>query len=131
MTLLPDNIETGTVTGAFIDMAGLPAEGEVVFTPVPCRLANAAAVPPVTILGTPTVVDLDALGAFTVDLIATDDTDLEPTGWVYEVYIDLAVPQRSWRFYLAVPAGSTIDLATARPVLGSTSPAMVVGPPTP
>lgn len=112
---LPSNVGHGTVTGLFIDNSGASVTGKVTFTPTAARLLNPTAEPsPVTILPRAVTVDL-VDGAFSQVLVATDDTDLNPVGWNYQVSFVLtgtkAVP-----FYIDVPEGQTVDLATVAPV---------------
>lgn len=66
---------------------------------------------------------LDASGEFTLPLPATDDPDITPTGWAYEVIVSTDV----WvdRFYMVVPADTvgTLELSDVAP---ATTPTDVV-----
>lgn len=71
-----------TVTGTFLDQAGDPASGTVSFqlsTSLKDTSANRIVAP---VLVTET---LDANGAFSTTLVATDDDTTEPTGATYIV----------------------------------------------
>lgn len=142
----PSNISYGDVVGQFtldkidssdpdIDPDFVPARGEVFFTASTKYLLDATAVPnPATILRTTIRAILDSDGYLCtptaptsnvparrgIRLIATDDEDLNPTGWVWNVtYSLLDVDDRQLgapaSHQLAVPAGETRDLTTAIP----------------
>ena len=124
--VLPVNVATCTVTGAFVNADGsVPVSGTVTFTPVPARILDATATPPTTIIGTPIVATLTA-GAFTVDLPATDDDDLNPTDWTYHVSVRL--PTHAYSFCIDAPEG-VVDLADVTPIIGSEGDATIAGPP--
>ncbi|PWU50660.1 hypothetical protein DLJ47_23525 [Micromonospora sp. S4605] len=76
--------EHGTVQirGRYVNLDGTPAQGSVTFTGNVAAVATASQsmVVPSTITA-----NLDADGAFTVSLLATDDPDLRPNGWTYTV----------------------------------------------
>lgn len=61
---------------------------------------------------------------------ATDDTDLTPTDWTYEVSIILDGQVRIGTFNVKLPAGATVDLSLAVPVQSSGGTAVVVDPTT-
>lgn len=61
---------------------------------------------------------------------ATDDTDLTPTDWTYEVSIILDGQVRIGTFNVKLPAGATVDLSLAVPVPSSGGTAVVVDPTT-
>lgn len=81
MALTP-NLSTVTVGGQFVDVSGAAIAGQVKFTPRTILTDSAAnqIIVPKTI-----TVDLDANGAFTTVLPATDDPDVVPTGFTYRV----------------------------------------------
>jgi hypothetical protein len=121
---LPTNVGTVTVTGTFLSLAnGAPASGIVTFTPVPNHLLDASA--DTILLGVPIVAQLDSSGSLSVTLAATDDVDLNPVNWTYEVVVKLTTPDVGWRFNMAAPAGSAIDMADVIPVDGSGGEALV------
>lgn len=119
---LPANVNTGYVTGLFMDNGGALMSGTITFTPSPAKILDATSSPPTTILPTGVVVTLSA-GTFSQKLIATDDTDLNPTGWTYRV--DFALKSGSTQiaidsFNIAVPTGlvgAAVDLTTLSPVV--------------
>lgn len=90
MAGLPANVGTGTITGNLIigeqldtaEMDGTPAEGTVTFTPSAKKLINVAA--NAIIYPKPVVVPLVA-GVFTTQLIATNDPDIMPADWTWEI----------------------------------------------
>lgn len=108
-------MKTGTVTGTLYDMEGLPLVGKITFTPY-VRTAIVDASTDSVFFPKPTVVTLVA-GAFTVTLVATDDPDLTPTGWTYEVTVSSR--EGRYGFPIEVPALSTRDLADIVPVASS------------
>ena len=141
MTLpdLPANVGFGTVIGRFfvaeedtIDVGSDPnasaAVGSVTFTPSVDYLLNSGAMPdPVMIFLQPVTVDLDAngyivdgQGAPGVKLVATDDADLDPTGWTWNASFDLVGGHTIAAFDFALPEGTTVNLTTVIPQQGST-----------
>lgn len=110
-------ITTITVTGAYLAPDGVsPAAGSVLFTPSVAAVSSGVVLPV-----TPLVVDLDAYGAFSVDLAATDDVDWTPVGFTYLVTerIQGAQPRS---YSIAVPSaspGGVLDLATVVPVVAA------------
>lgn len=118
---------TGTVKGRYVDTAGDPIKGKIVFTPTPKWLLNLTAEPPETILPNAVAATLED-GQFELQLIATDDPDLNPGGWTYRVQFVLAGGKTIESFPLAVPAGSTVDMAEATPVALSNGVPIVRGP---
>lgn len=137
---LPSNVSYGTIVGRFliayqdgsdVDLYpdGVPASGSIFFSPSVESLKNPTATPaPVTIL--PTVIEcgLDSEGYLVgangnrgISLIATNDTDNNPTGWTWNVSYKLTGPDGNplrgiGSYDLSVPAGQTIDLITNAPV---------------
>jgi hypothetical protein len=109
---------TATITkivtsGAFYKSDGTPASGTITFTPS-IAAAAAAAVLPIT----PLVITLDASGAFSASLAATDDPDWIAQPFTYLVTEKIAgAAVRSYS--IAVPAASSgglLDLSTVAPV---------------
>ena len=135
---LPANVGYGRVTGRLIralldstsdpdnEPDGIPiVNATVTFTASVPRVVDATAIPPVMIFLDPITVRTDNDGVLVspdktegVTLVATDDPDLNPTGWTYLVTVKgTGVPSMSWS--ITVPEGSTQDLATAIPVPSS------------
>jgi hypothetical protein len=112
----------------------VPASGSITFTASPTRIVDAAASPPVTIFPAAIVCTLDAsgvligpMGATGVNLIATDDPDLNPTDWTYNVAFDLDGVD-AFDFDMALPVGDTVDLSTVVPVEASSGIASILIP---
>lgn len=61
---------------------------------------------------------------------ATDDTDLAPTDWTYQVTVTLDGGVRLPSFNVKLPTGATVDLSLAVPVDTSGGTAVVVDPTT-
>ena len=87
---LPAAVSTATVVGTFLDLAGNAATGTVTFEAAPCRLVDSA--DDVILLGIPIVATLDVAGHFEIELVATDDPDLNPVVWTYLVTVRISVP---------------------------------------
>lgn len=119
----------GTVTGRFEDTipgATEPITGTVFFTAEADYLLSADS----TVLPAPVAVPL-VDSAFTVELVATDDPQLNPVNFSYRVSFDLKAngsPIKRNSFSIEVPAGLTTDLATVTPVASSNGSGMIVGP---
>lgn len=149
---LPLNVGYGTVIGryllAYADSSdvdpypdGKPASGTILFTPSADYVKNASATPdPVTILPSTVSCNLDSEGYILgpdgnrgVRLIATDDTDNNPSGWTWSVYYRLTdelgvatntIPSHS----ISLPEGTTVDLTTALPVPDANGTYYIAGP---
>lgn len=131
---LPSNISFGTVTGRFMravadgldpdrDPDGIPLAGLIIrFTPSATVFKNVTASPgPVTIVADPIAVTTNEDGVLIgpdgipgVRLVATDDPDLNPTGWTWRVSISGTGQTISFSFVL--PTDATVDLTTLVPV---------------
>lgn len=148
---LPSNVNFGTVVGQFLlayadsddagpEPDGEPAKGSIFFRPSPIKLLNASATPnPVTVL--PAVVEclLDTEGYLLgypgdrgVRLVATDDPDMNPTGWTWTVEFRLTdqddVPVSLPSFSIELPSDTTVDLTTVSPVADANGVFYLVGP---
>ena len=132
---LPANVGFGRVTGRLIraildgpsdadtDPDGVPIEGaKVTFTASVNRVVNRTATPPVSIFIDPVTVVTNSDGILVspngtegVTLVASDDADLDPSGWTYKVTMAApSISTLSWSFVM--PEGETLDLATMVPV---------------
>ena len=141
---LPANVGFGRVTGRLIraildgpsdadtDPDGVPIEGaKVTFTASVKRVVNRTATPPVSIFIDPVTVVTNGDGILVspdgtdgVTLVASDDADLDPTGWTYKVTMTApSISTLSWS--ITVPEGSVQDLATAIPVPANPGTAVV------
>lgn len=141
---LPVNVDKGTVVGKFIDSDGGAWVGTVTFTPSYDRLKDVTAGPPVSILPRPVQVSTTNGYIGPVHLVATDDTDLNPIGFTYEVSFkatggssaigkfSISVPKTSYDpTYDAVTnfVGSpAVDLTLASPVGSSSGATIIMGP---
>lgn len=157
MPSLPSNVTYGTVVGQFIasvaDTAvdpdtnpeSIAMGGEIVFTPsVPYVKNTAAGKEPVTIIKTAIRGILDNEGYLCtpstssssyprgVSLVATDDPNINPKGWTWQVTYRLTVNGKSISspasHPIKVEGGSQIDLTTASPIPTSKGSAIVRGP---
>ncbi|MFD9146197.1 hypothetical protein ACFWDF_02840, partial [Streptomyces diastaticus] len=100
--MLPEGIPTVRVTGRYLTLDGRPLAGRVVWrAPSLLTFPNAD-----VILGGPTTVQLDATGAFSVELPATDAPDMHPTGWSYQVAEQLAGVANRAPYHVLLPAES-------------------------
>lgn len=145
---LPTNISYGTVVGQFLASVadgadpdqlpdGVPMRGTVMFVASAGYVLDYSAQPnPVTIVKTPITCPLDSNGYLCspypasgsqltpgVNLVATDDTDLQPRGWNWTVIYNLTDPTGA-RVNLPtqsinVPTGATVDLTTAMNIAAS------------
>ena len=106
-----------TVTGKYLNLDGSPASGSVSFattTTIINQTANEIVVPQTF------TANLNGLGELSLTLPATDDPDLEPTGWTYTVTENIGLRPRTYD--IEVPhntPGGTLDLADAMPVPSS------------
>lgn len=158
MANIPSNIGFGTVVGQFIATAAdssdpdrepdvVPVQGTIIFTPQIPYVRNIGATPnPVTMLKVPIVGILDSEGYLCnpvidpetgfyqrgVPLIATDDPDINPVEWTYQVSYTLSLNGRQIvtppNHPIVVPTGETVDLTLVGPVASSTGNAIVRGP---
>jgi hypothetical protein len=113
MALSP-NLSTTTVTGNYVDVEGNPIAGQVKFTPRPVLIDGVAnqIIIPRTIVAT-----LNNLGSFSIILPVTDDDDLTPVNWTYQVE-EAFVGGRTYD--ITIPTGASIDLADVVPALPAT-----------
>jgi hypothetical protein len=61
------------------------------------------------------VATLDATGAISVVLMATDDPDIQPAGWAYQVIESIGFFSRT--YYAQFPSGSDYDLSIIAPAI--------------
>lgn len=111
---LPGNVTTITVTGTFVDFAGVAMSGSITFTP-PAELIDAGA--SAFLSPGPVTLQLDSNGRFSVVLPCTDDANLAPSGWAYIVTENVR-GLRSYPLVLPHTLGSTVDLASIAPASG-------------
>lgn len=131
---LPANVGTCLVTGTFIravidsvdadrDPDGVPIEGLTVkFTASVPMVRNVSAVPPVMVFMDPIICTTNISGTLIgldgqpgIRLVASDDPDLDPSGWTYKAELSApTLPKFSFSF--VAPVGGTVDLSTVVPV---------------
>jgi hypothetical protein len=128
---LPAPLHTVTVADQFLGPDDSPLSGSITFTPAPAWLTATAG----SIIGGPVTVHLDATGAFSVALLATDEPSVNPVGWTYVVKYDipgLLVPPFALALPLAAPSVVLGQVAPVSPSGGAftvvTGPAGPVGP---
>ena len=115
---LPTNLTTVEVTGRYVDHNGSPVRGSVTFDTDYYVLDAGESV---VVIEAPITVNLDATGSFAVDLIATDDPEMTPTGWTWTL-----TPNFTGAFGLefALPASlaPSADITTLSPALPNPDP---------
>lgn len=143
-TVLPNEVTYGTITGSLMLAVGdsgdpdtlpdrwpLPPGSKITFTPSVPRVLFAG--PGKVIIPRPIVVPTPAdtetfTGAFTVDLVATDNPAGTPIDWHYNVTVEIPdVP--TWTFPVMVPTGSVQDLTAVMPVDHDGPIPIIKGPP--
>jgi len=135
-TALPTQVTYGTFKGKLIDAINTGA-GEVsqavTGTVTASPAVNSVNIPAalVVMLPRPVTVTLDANGAFTMQLVATDDPALSVLNWAYQISFQLGNGDALAPFLVQIPGGSTVDLSTANPVSTGGGVAITQGPPGP
>jgi len=128
MPELPINVASVTLSGRYIRPDGSPLSGSLTFEP-PAHLTFPDA--DIISAGAATV-ELDATGAFTVNLIATDAAGGDPSSWTYTV-VERLRNTSGRTFHLNLPSASPVvdlaDIAPTNPALGDY--VVVQGPPGP
>ncbi|MET9959322.1 SGNH/GDSL hydrolase family protein [Streptomyces sp. NPDC006326] len=122
---MPPGIATVTLNGRYVRPDGTPLVGTVTFT-APALLTLSGAD---TIAAGSVTVTLDPSGQFSVVLIATDNPNSQPTGWLYSVterFKDVSSRTYSINLPQGTPAVNLADIAPADPSMGTYYP--VVGP---
>jgi len=98
------------VFGDYLDIFGLPAKGRILFRNRQIVRVGSVVVMPGVIAGT-----LDEDGHLSVLIPSTDDPDISPGGWTWEV--QELIPRGRPKFSITVPHnGGPINLVTALPV---------------
>jgi hypothetical protein len=115
---LPTNLTTVTVTGRYIDHNGSPVRGSVTFD-TDYYVLDAGQ--NVVVIEAPITANLDATGSFAVDLIATNDPDMTPTGWTWTLTPNF---QGAFPLTFALPASlaPTTDITVLSPALPNPDP---------
>ncbi|UUN29420.1 collagen-like protein [Streptomyces sp. FIT100] len=110
--MLPESIPTVTVTGRYLTPDGTPLTGSVTFrAPAVLTFPDSD-----VILGGPVVAQLDATGAISVTVPATDAPGMDPDGWAYVVTEQLAGVASNRSYAILLPAERpAVDLADIAP----------------
>lgn len=112
-----------TFTGKYVNLAGEPMSGFMRFT------INATAVISIAhstvVIPSQKSVALDADGEFSITVPASDDPDVNPTGFTYTVKEDFPGGRT---YEVEAPLNQIVDLTTVAPVPSSTGEANVRGP---
>lgn len=111
---LPVNLTTITVTGTYLDLAGNPIAGQVKFTP---RAVLKNTTSNVILINSTITVTLDANGAFSQALVATDDTDAAPLNFTYQVEEAFSGGRTFDMLLPSATIGGTVDLADVAPAI--------------
>lgn len=113
---LPTSWQTVRVFGTYKRFdTGEAAHGAVTFEPMLVTAPEGAG--RTVVLPKPRTVTLDVAGKIDIQLPATDDPDIAPTGWAYRVTEKIGRSEAR-AYFIHVPlAGGDIDLATATQVV--------------
>lgn len=111
---LPGDITLVTVSGTYTQLDGSAAVGTVTFSTSQPLIDGTG---DVVIPKGSVVATLDETGAFTVDLPATDDSDVSPTGFTYRVIEEFTSPKVSRSYSVSLPSADTdVDISELEPV---------------
>lgn len=110
---LPASVTTITVTGQYLDATGAAVRGSVTFTLDQSLLVAGASA---FITATDYTVPLDATGSFSVALPATNDPDVAPSGFTWEVRENFD-GGRTYPISLPTNLAPAVDLSTLAPAL--------------
>ena len=103
-----------TVTATYVDGEGNPCAGSVIFSP---NTRLSAGADDLLVRPVPLEVTLSAEGTISAELYATDNADLEPSGWCWAVTENITFTTSStWNFFLPYSGGATQDLSDLEPV---------------
>jgi len=132
-TALPTQVTYGTFKGRLIDAINTGA-GEVsqavTGTVTASPAVNSVNIPAalLVMLPRPVYATLDATGAFTIQLVATDDPALSVLNWAYQISFQLNNGDALAPFLVQIPGGTSVDLSTANPVSTGGGVAITQGP---
>lgn len=106
------------IRGAYVRSNGSFSTGKVSLIPRPDFIEDAPALD--TIVGKGITATLDPTGLFSFSVAATDDPDLVPFGWTYQVIESIDGLLREYDISVpAAAAGTGIDLSTVAPISAS------------
>lgn len=115
---LPANFNTVPVHGHYVGLDGTPLIGSVTFTATPPAMIDPTEL--LVVINVPLVIELDNNGEFTADLPATDDPDIDPTGFTYHVVEKFTNKGVGREYDITLPLSALplgIDLSTASPAI--------------
>lgn len=114
----PASLTVVTVTGTFLNAAGAPRAGRVIFR---TRGVSMSGADDTFVVPRVLAAFLDGAGHFSISLPAGDDPDWVPVGWTYAVTADFGDDGRQFLGNILVPynLGPTVSLASLAPVPAS------------
>ena len=120
---LPASLSTAIITGTYVDLLGNPVRGSLTFEPqtILKEVTQNVIIIPVTILKT-----LDATGSFSITLPVTNDADVAPQPFIYDITENFSGGRT---FQIALPlsiANTTQNLADLLPAVDSVTAASFV-----
>jgi hypothetical protein len=120
---LPASLSTAIITGTYVDLLGNPVRGSLTFEPqtILKEVTQNVIIMPVTILKT-----LDATGSFSITLPVTNDADVAPQPFIYDITENFSGGRT---FQIALPlsiANTTQNLADLLPAVDSVTAASFV-----
>lgn len=119
---LPSDMDTVTVTGRYVNVDGTPAQGTVTFQAVTRLRSSGTAT---SILPSSVVAALDGTGYLSAQIPATDDPDITPPGWAWQVseaFGPADAPTYRRSYLMLAPSGQSIDLTNVQPAGPQTPP---------
>lgn len=123
----PTDWQASRLTAKFVDTGGRPIAGkDLIFTPSVKFWTSAST--DSTIIAVPLTVTTAADGSIDVLLPATDDPDIQPTGWTWNIVEEFG-PKRSYS--IAAPAGVVQDLSRVVGIDPATGTTILKGDPGP
>lgn len=122
MASFPLDAPKGTVTGRVLSTGGEPLAGELLFVAAaPHVLEDTGSI---VYARTEETAQLDATGAFSIELLASTGAGVNPSGWTWQLVYRLTKDGRPFTgppsASFALPAGATLQLGTITPVAAST-----------
>lgn len=121
---MPLSYDTEIVTGSYINQDGSYASGQITFqAQVDGFLSDSAS--SLVIVPTTFWVSLDASGHFTIDLPASNDPNVLPTGFTYVVIEALSTGRRTYSIAVEV-GGGPYDLSSLSPSVPVTATVQMV-----
>jgi hypothetical protein len=110
---LPSEFDLVTLTGKYVELDGDPVAGYLTFQPSPAILkaaASKAIIVPVVLTA-----NLDDSGVFSIALPATDDPDINPSAWTYQVTEGFG-SRRVYSIAVSLAKGATQNIYDLAPV---------------